>query len=62
MVRAWHHAQWASFRAAIVEMHSNCRERLENGEGWLYVEDALLFGPTRALGVRDAVTDRNAQS
>src|SRR5437773_5491331 len=60
-MRARHHTQRAGSRAAFVEMYPNRYERLEDRERWLHEKHALLFGPAGAIGMRDALADRDTQ-
>jgi hypothetical protein len=60
-MRARHQTQWADFPAALVEMYPNRYERLKDRERWLYEKHTLLFGPSSAIGMRDALAYRDTQ-
>ena len=51
----------AIVRGAVIEVHPQGSERLQYGHRRLDVQDAFLYAPAAALGMRDAFLDRNTQ-
>ena len=60
-VRPRHDAQWTAFGAAVVEMDAHGDEGLQQVDGRLGIQNALLLGPPGAIGMRDLVLDGDAE-
>jgi hypothetical protein len=60
-VGAWNHVEWTVLGTTIVQVGTHGDQRFQHVYGRLDVQDALFCRPAGALGVVDALLDRNAQ-
>src|SRR5438093_288743 len=61
LMRPGHDAERTTCRPAVIEVDTHGNERCEDSQRRLDVSDAALLRPSGALGMRDALLDRNSE-